>query len=75
MATTNFFSCKVELVPPHYNFPGLSLQYLAVTATQNIKFKPLGLQWFKFLGSFSLRLISLKGRRGTTITAKAIQLH
>lgn len=78
MTTANFFYYKAGLVPPHYNFPTLSLQEPTVIAMCNNKFKPLGLKWFKFPGSFRLRFFLLffsKGRRSTTISVKAIQLY
>lgn len=59
MTTANFFYYKVGLVPSHYNFPALSLQDTTVIAMYHVKFKPLGLKWFRFPGSFSLRFVVL----------------
>lgn len=59
MTTANLFYYKAGLVPPHYNFPTLSLQEPTVIAMCNNKFKPLGLKWFKFPGSFRLRFFLL----------------
>lgn len=77
MTTANFFYYKAGLVPPHYNFPTLSLQVPTVIAVCSNKFKFLRLKWFKFPGSFRLRLFYFffKGRRSTTISVKAIQLY
>lgn len=75
MTTAHFFYYKAGLVPPQYNLPALSLQDPTVIAMYNIKFKPLGLKWFKFPGSFSIRFIFFLTRRSNTISAKAIQLY
>lgn len=59
MTIANFFYYKAGLVSPHYNFPTLLLQEPTVIAMYNNKFKPLGLKWFKFPGSFRLGFLLL----------------